>query len=178
MTSIRFHGGADLDALADRFREAPRRLVRDLESGLSAAARPAAQEVRREIRSVPMGQRRMWSAKSQRRVGRGLGRGSSPLRSPIAAAVDVDARVRGDAVSVSVLLREQQVPTRVRWFVPYVTGRKKRLRHPFMGRWRYAVQANQTDLDRWWPVLKRHTQRFAQARDEAVRRAERYIGGS
>lgn len=172
---LRFRGTEQLDELAGRLREAPRRLQQELRSGLAAAARPAVQDVRREIRGVSMAQRRTWSARSPRRAA-GIGRGSSPLRSPIAAAVQVHAEVRGGGASVEVELREQQVPARARWLVPYVVGQKGRLRHPFMGSRSHWVQAT-GNLDRWWPVLRKHMPRFARARDEAVQRVEQHIGG-
>lgn len=171
---FRFRGTDRLDALADRLRDAPRRLTRELERELGAAARPAAQDVRREIRGMSLAQRRKWNPKSQRSAGRALGRGSSPLRAPIAQAVHLQVRARGDGVHVDLKLKENQVPQRARWLVPFVVGRKKRLRHPFMGRWRHAVEATGS-LDKWWPVLKKHTRKFAAARDRAVARIDNYI---
>lgn len=174
---IRFRGTEQLDALAGRLREAPRRLTRELESGMSAAARPAAKDVRSQIKSLPMGQRKTWSPKSLRRVGRSLGKGSSPLRAPIAAAVQVRSGVAGDGVWAEIELRDQQVPARARWLLPYVVGRKSRLRHPFMGNRKLWVQANASNMNRWWPVIERHIKEFTQARDRAVRRVEDHLGG-
>ena len=171
---LRFRGGDQLDDLAGRLRNAPRRLQRELRSSLSAAARPAVQDVRREIRSVSMAQRKTWSGVSPKHTGAGLGRGSSPLRSPIARAVEVHAEVRGTGASVQIELKNSQVPARGRWLVPYVTGRKKRLRHPFMGDRTLWVAAS-GDLDVWWSTLERHMRRFADARDDAVRQTEQFI---
>ncbi len=171
---LRFRGTEQLDALAGRLRDAPRRLIRELESRLGAAARPAVQDVRREIRGMSMAQRRTWSARSPRRAGGSLGRGSSPLRAPIARAVTLQVQARGDGVSVQVELKSSQVPGRVRWLVPFVLGSKSRLRHPFMGRWRHAVQAT-GDLNKWWPTLQKHIPAFRQARDETVREIDAYI---
>jgi hypothetical protein len=175
VASIDFRGTEQVDALAARLAGAPRRLRDQLRSRMSAAARPAAQDVRREIRSVSMAQTKRWAAKSQRPVGNRLGRGSSPLRLTVANAVQVRATVNGDGASVQIYLTEGQLPERVDWFLPYITGRRKRLRHPFMKKWRYAVQAT-GDLDVWWPTLKRHIRNFARARDAAVADVERYLG--
>jgi hypothetical protein len=169
-----FRGAEQLDDLARRLRDVPRRLTRELERELGAAARPAAQDVRESIKRMSLAQKRAWNAKSPRKVGRSLGRGSSPLRSSIAQAVALQVRARGDGVRVDLELQEQRVPQRARWLVPYVVGRKKRLRHPFMGKWRRSVQAT-GQLDQWWPVLKKHTRKFAAARDRAVERIDRYI---
>lgn len=174
MIRIDLRGTEQLDALADRLAQAPRRLREELRKELSAAARPAVQDLRREIRSVSLAQAKTWAPKSLRTVGNSLGRGSSPLRSPIAAAVDLQTSVSGDGVTVQIQLRETQVPARARWLTPYIVGRKKRLRHPFMGRWRYAVQAT-GDLNVWWPTLQKHMRRFAEARDTAVARIEQYL---
>lgn len=175
MTSIEFRGTEQVDALAARLAGAPRRLRDQLRSRMSAAARPAAQDVRREIRSVSMAQTKRWAAKSQRPVGARLGRGSSPLRTRIASAVEVHAQANGDGVRVEIELKESQVAAQARWLVPFIVGRKKRLRHPFMGRWRHAVQAT-GDLDVWWPTIQRHIRDFARARDAAVADVERYLG--
>lgn len=174
MIRIDLRGTEELDALAERLAEAPRRLREELRKGLAAAARPTVQDLRREIRSVPMAQSKRWAAKSRRPAGTSLGRGSSPLRSPIAAAVDLKTSVNDDGASVEILLRETQVPARARWLTPYVAGRKKRLRHPFMGRWRYPVQAT-GNLDVWWPTIQKHMKRFTEARDAAVARIEQYL---
>jgi hypothetical protein len=176
MIQIGFRGTEELDDLAQRLAEAPRRLRDELRKGLAAAARPAVQDLRREIRGVSMAQTKRWVPRSRRLVGNSLGRGSSPLRSPIAAAVQVKAEVNGDGASVQIQLDEAQVPTRGRWLTPYVVGRKKRLRHPFMGRWRYAVQAT-GDLNVWWPTLQKHMRRFAAARDAAAASTERSLEG-
>lgn len=173
--NIEFRGTEQLDALAARLAGAPRRLRDQLRSRLSAAARPAAQDVRREIRSVSMAQSKRWRAKSPRPVGARLGRGSSPLRTRIASAVEVHAQANGDGVRVEIELKETQVAASARWLVPYITGRKKRLRHPFMGRWRHAVQAT-GDLNVWWPTINKHIRDFARARDRAVADVERYLG--
>lgn len=123
---------------------------------------------------VSLAQRRTWSAKSSRRVGRRLGRGSSPLRAPIAQAVELQADVgQGDA-SVEIRLRDTRVPLRARWLVPYVTGRRGRLRHPFMGDWGHAVQAT-GNLNVWWTTLRRHMADFRRERDQAVDRVARQI---
>lgn len=172
---IEFRGTEQLDALAARLAGAPRRLRDQLRSRLSAAARPAAQDVRREIRSVSMAQAKRWAPKSLRPVGSRLGGGSSPLRTRIASAVEVHAQVTGDGVRIEIELKESQVVAQARWLVPFIVGRKKRLRHPFMGRWRYAVQAT-GDLDVWWPTIQKHIRDFAQARDRAVADVERYLG--
>lgn len=171
---LRFRGTEQLDALAANLRDSPRRLRNELRSELSAAARPTAQDVRREIRGMSMAQRKTWAPKSLRRAQ--VGRGSSPLRAPIAAAVEVRAQVQGDGAFVEIELDTSRVPARARWLVPFVLGRKKRLRHPFMGNRRLWVQAT-GDLEKWWPVLERHMKRFTAARDEAVRRVEDQIGG-
>lgn len=173
---LRFRNEERLDALSGRLREAPRRLIRDLESRLGAAARPAVQDVRQEIRGMSMAQRKMWAPRSPRSARGRLGNGSSPLRAPIARAVTLQVRARGDEVSVVVDLKEGQVPARARWLVPFVLGRKSRLRHPFMGSWRYAVQAT-GQLDKWWPTLRRHIPAFRRARDETVRVIDAFIEG-
>ncbi len=171
---IRFRGTEQLDALAANLRDAPRRLRNELRSELASAARPAAQDVRREIRGMSMAQRKTWAPKSLKRARIGLG--SSPLRSPIASAVEVRAQVQGDGAFVEIELDTARVPARARWLVPYVLGYKKRLRHPFMGNRKLWVAAT-GNLEKWWPVLERHMKRFARARDEAVRRVEDQIGG-
>jgi hypothetical protein len=175
MTNIELRGTEQLDALAGRLAGAPRRLRDQLRSRMSAAARPAAQDVRREIRSVSMAQTKRWTAKSPRPAGARLGRGSSPLRTRVAQAVEVHASVLGDGARVEIELKESQVAAQARWLVPFVTGRKKRLRHPFMGRWRHAVQAT-GDLNVWWPTIRKHVRDFARARDRAVADVERYLG--
>jgi hypothetical protein len=176
LVNIDFRGTEQLDSLAARLAAAPRRLRDQLRSRLSAAARPAAQDVRREIRSVSMAQTKRWAAKSQRPVGNRLGRGSSPLRTRIASAVEVHAEVHGDGARVEIELKESQVAAQARWLVPFITGRKKRLRHPFMGRWRHSVQAS-GDLNVWWPTIQKHLRSFARARDEAVADVERHLRG-
>lgn len=124
---------------------------------------------------MSMAQTKQWRAKSQRPVGSRLGRGSSPLRVTVANAVQVRAIANGDGASVEIYLTEGQLPERVDWFLPYITGRRKRLRHPFMKKWRHAVQAT-GDLDVWWPTLRKHIRDFARARDRAVADVERYLG--
>jgi|SRR5690242_9052071 len=176
MVNIDFRGTEQLDSLAARLASAPRRLRDQLRSRLSAAARPAAQDVRREIRSVSMAQTKRWAATSPRPVGNRLGRGSSPLRTRIASAVEVRAEVNGDGASVQIELKESQVAAQARWLVPFIVGRKRRLRHPFMGRWRHAVQAT-GDLDVWWPTIRKHIRDFTRARDRAVADIERYLEG-
>lgn len=173
---LRFRGTDQLDDLADRLRDAPRRLRAELRSELAAAARPVQQAVQREIKTAPMGQRRTWTPKSPRRVGNALGRGSSPLRAPIARAVQVKAEVTADGAYAELQLREEQVSPSKRWLVPYLVGRKKRLRHPFMGRWRHAVQGT-GDLNKWWPTIQRHLPAFTRARDRAVRTVEDHLEG-
>lgn len=176
MLSLELRGTEQLDALAARLADAPRRLRNELRSGLAGAARPTVQDVRREIRSVSMAQARTWTPRSLRPAGSRLGVGSSPLRSPIAAAVNVRAVANADGASVEIYLTESQVPARVGWLVPYITGRKKRLRHPFMGNRRRWIAAT-GDLDVWWPTISRHMRRFVQARDEAVASTERSLEG-
>jgi hypothetical protein len=173
---LRIRGTEQLDDLAARLADAPRRLRNELRSGLSAAARPTVQDVRREIRSVSMSQRKTWAARSARSAGGRLGSGSSPLRPAIASAVNVRALANADGASVEIYLTESQVPARARWLVPYIVGRKKRLRHPFMGNRRRWVAAT-GDLDVWWPTIRRHMTRFAAARDEAVSRTEQSLEG-
>lgn len=176
MLSLELHGTEQVDALAARLANAPRRLRDELRSGLSAAARPTVQDVRREIRSVSMAQTRTWAARSLRPAGARIGRGSSPLRPTVANAVQLRATANADGASVEIYLTEGQLPHRVQWFLPYVLGRRKRLRHPFMRNKRYWVAAI-GDLDVWWPTIRRHMNRFAAARDEAVSRTEQSLEG-
>jgi hypothetical protein len=173
---LRFRGTEQLDDLAARLRDAPRRLRSELRSELAAAARPVQRAVKDEIERAPMGQRRMWTPKTTRTVGKRLGRGSSPLRAPIARAVQVKAEVTGDGAYAELQLREEQVSPTKRWLIPYLVGRRKRLRHPFMGRWRHAVQAT-GNLDVWWRTIQRHLPAFTRARDTAVRRVEDHLEG-
>lgn len=173
---LELRGTEQLDTLAARLAAAPRRLRDELRSGLSAAARPTVQDVRREIRSVSMSQRKTWAPRSLRPAGTRLGPGSSPLRSPIAAAVNVRALANADGASVEIYLAESQVPARAMWLVPFVIGRKKRLRHPFMGNRRLWVAAT-GDLEVWWPTIRKHMRRFAAARDQAVARTEQFLEG-
>lgn len=174
MIRIELRGTEQLDALAERLADAPRRLREELRKGLAQAARPAVQDLRREIRSVSMAQVKKWTPRSSRPVGNRLGHGSSPLRRTVANAVQLRTTVNDDGASVVIYLTEGQLPHRVEWFLPYVTGRRRRLRHPFMKKWRYVVQAT-GDLNVWWPTLQRHTRRFAAERDAAVARIEQYL---
>lgn len=176
MPFLSFRGTDQLTALSRRLHDAPRRLQRELQAGLSAAARPTVQDVRREIRGMSMAQRRTWAPRTGRRAGPGVGRGNSPLRSPIAAAANVSVRANGGGATAEIVLRESQVPARARWLVPYVVGNKTRLRHPFMGNRRYWVQAT-GDMNKWWPTIRRHMDRFNREVNEAVGRVERSLGG-
>lgn len=178
MISFRFNATDALDDMAERLDQAPRRLRLAARSELAAAGRPAKNAVQAAIRTAPMEQRRMWQAKSSRRVGDRLGRGTSPLRAPIARAVTLKTEIAGGGASVEIDLRETQVERSKRWLIPYLVGRKRRLRHPFpagkVASWRRAVQATKSQ-DSWWPVLRRHMPQFVRARDRVVDRIRDYL---
>lgn len=165
MIRIRVFGEDALSRVARRLDGGPHVLRRELEQHIRRTARPARDEVRRAIRAVPMNAVRGWAPRSARRPHLP---NPGPLHRPVANAVQMTVSTAGDP-RVEIRLDDALIPTKRRFFARYVTGRSKRLRHPFMGHRRYWV-AHPGVVNVWWPTLRPWLRRMAQARDEAVER--------
>lgn len=165
MIRIRVFGEDGLRRVARRLDGGPRLLRRELEQHIRRAARPARDDVRRAIRAVPMNAVRGWRPVSPRTPRLGS---PGPLRRPVANAVQMVISSAGDP-RVEIRMDDALIPANRRFFARYVTGRSRRLRHPFMGHRRYWV-AHPGVKDVWWPTLKPWLRRMARARDEAVER--------
>lgn len=170
MIRVSVHGEGELNAWSRRLAGATRVLRRREEAELRRVARPALAELRREIRGVPTSANKTWSPQTSRRGGPPP---KGPLRSPIAHATQVRIEAAGDP-QAEILIREEQVPPRVRWFVPYIAGVRKRWRHPFMGNRRLWVQ-HPGNVAVFWPTVKKYLPRFAQGMDRATEATSDYI---
>jgi hypothetical protein len=168
--SIRVAGEDGLRTVARRLDEGPHILRRELEQHIRRTARPARDEVRRAILAEPMFAVRGWAPRSLRKphlVSPG------PLHRPVANAVQMTISTAGDP-RVEIKMDDALIPFRRRFFARYVTGRSKRLRHPFMGH-RSKWVAHPGVVDVWWPTLRPWLRRMAQARDEAVEQASQHL---
>lgn len=173
MLKLTVAGDRQLRDMAQRLRRGKGVLRQELAAGLRKPTDEAVAAVRRAVMTADMrGFRRRGARK---RFPPGVG-DNTPLRRPVANAVEGKVTTSAQDPRATVTLRESRVPAAKRKLLLYLGGRRRRLRHPVMGN--RSVWVSQRMPDIWHPTIRRRARSWRDAAEAAIdRTAERIEKG-